>query len=172
MKPALALLSLLVLAACGGPDAPAPRLYCPNVAVLAQANALNLFLPSRHDAGALVTQAGITGISGACTLEKKRAVLRVTFQAGFSATNGPANQSATLALPYFVAISQGEDIISKQNYTIPMSFDGNVAATSATSKPVTVELSNTPDSADAEILIGFQLTPDQLAYAAAHPHGQ
>ncbi len=172
MKPALALLTLLLLAACGSADAPAPVLYCPNVAVLAQANTLNLFLPGRQDAGALVTQAGITGVSGACTLVKKRTILRVTFQAGFSATNGPANQSASLALPYFVSISQGDTILSKQNYSIPVSFDGNVAAAAATSKPVTVELPNTPDNAGTEILIGFQLTPDQLAYAAAHPHGQ
>jgi predicted small lipoprotein YifL len=154
--------ALFGLAACGS-DGPAPHLYCPNVAVLEQASVLNDYLPGRTDVAAQLTSAKVTGVAGSCVLEPKKKLLKVTFQAGFSATNGPANHFATLNLPYFVSISQGDNIISKNAYSIPMSFDGNTSTTSATSKPVTVELSNVPESADIDVLVGFQLTQQQLS---------
>ncbi len=165
-----AICGTLCLAACGD-SPPTPTAYCPSPAVLQQAGTLTLFLPGRQDIAAEVTTAKITGIAGSCTLEPKKNLLRVTFRAGFSASNGPANQQAKLVLPYFVAISNGDNVISKTPYTITISFDGNVTMASATSKPVTVELSNVPESAATDILLGFQMTPDQLAYTAAHPDG-
>ncbi len=156
------LFGLFGLAACGS-EGPAPHLYCPNVAVLEQASVLNAYLPGRTDVAAQLTSAKVTGVAGSCVLEPKKKLLKVTFQAGFSATNGPANNFAALNLPYFVSISQGDDIISKNAYNIAMSFNGNISTATATSKPVTVELSNVPESADIDVLIGFQLTPQQLA---------
>ncbi len=156
---------LLGLAGCGG-DGPAPHLYCPDVAVLQQASVLNAYLPGRNDVAAQITSATITGVAGSCVLEPKKHLLKVTFQAGFTATNGPANKGAALNLPYFVSISQGNDIISKTPYSIGFSFDGNLSTAAATSKKVTVELANVPDSAATEILTGFQLTPAQLAAAS------
>ena len=170
MKHALPLTAVLALTACGA-TTPPPAAYCPNVAALAQANTLTLFLPGRQDIAAEITQAKITGIAGSCTLVKKQNLLRVKFQAGFSGSNGPANNNPSLLLPYFVSISQGDTIISKANYTITLSFSGNVSTATAATKPITVDLPNTPDSATTDILIGFQLTPDQVAYAAAHPSG-
>ena len=38
-------------------------------------------------------------------------LLRVTFRAGFVASNGPANHGADVQLPYFVALSRGNQIL-------------------------------------------------------------
>jgi hypothetical protein len=170
MKPSFApaAIILFALTACGT-DKPTPNGFCPSVAVLAQASTLTAYLPGRTDIGAEITAAQITGVAGSCTLVKKNSILRVKFQAGFNATNGPADSNAPVTLPYFVAISRGDDIISKTNYSITMNFDGNATTASATSKPVTVELSNVPESAQTEILVGFQLTPQQLAAGSATP---
>jgi hypothetical protein len=164
LLPSLA--SLFAFAACSTP-AP-PNTNCPNVAVLEQASTLTAFLPGRQDVAAQITQAQVTGVAGSCTLEKKTHVLRLTFQAGFSATNGPANSSQILVLPYIVSISQGDNIIAKSNYSIALSFDGNASTASATSKPLTIKFPDTPDTAKTDVLVGFQLTPDELAYNAAH----
>jgi hypothetical protein len=168
--PLLSVFGLLGLAACGA-SPPPPVAFCPQPAVLQQANTLTLFLPGRQDVGGQVTTAKITGIAGACTLAQAKHLLRVTFRAGFSASNGPANHAAKLTLPYFVAISNGDNVISKSPYSITLNFDGNASTASATSDPVKIELSNVPESAQVEVLIGFQMTPDQVAYAAAHPDG-
>ncbi len=163
----LTLCSALALTACGA-DAPTPKLFCPNVRVLSQASAITQFLPGRQDAGAEITTAQLTGVAGSCALVKGN-TLRVTFQPGVKASNGPANHGQTLELPYFVALTDGDTIISKTPGTMEIPFNGNVSAAAVTGKTLTVDVPNTPSAGHAEILVGFQLTPDQLAYATQHP---
>ncbi len=166
--PAILLLCLpLFLSACGV-DTPAPHLNCPNVRVLQQTSSLTRFLPGRQDAGAEITTAHITGVAGSCVLAGD-GVVRVTFQAGFTATNGPANHGRTVSLPYFVAETADDAIISKTFGTIDVPFDGNLSTAAVTSQNLTVEVPNDHSSTRTEILVGFQLSADELAYAAGHP---
>jgi hypothetical protein len=157
----------LFFSACGA-DVPSPHLNCPDVRVLAQTSSMTAFLPGRQDAGAEVFSAHITGVAGSCVLASD-GVLRVTFQAGFTATNGPANHGRTVSLPYFVAETKGDAIISKIFGTVDVPFDGNLSTAAVTSKSLSVEVPNSGSSGGAEILVGFQLSQDELAYAAAHP---
>jgi hypothetical protein len=166
--PLFALFSTIALAGCAS-DADQPALSCPQVAVLQQAQTLTTFLPGHSDVASQITTAQITGVAGSCTLRPKKHLLDVKFQTGFAATNGPANNGDTQNLPYFVAITQGNKIVSKSDYTIALKFDGNASTAQASSKPVTVELSDRPSSLHVQILVGFELTPDQLSYAASHP---
>jgi hypothetical protein len=168
--PLFAVLSLTALSACADDTQPAP-MFCPQVAVLQQAQTLTAFLPGRSDVASQVTTAQITGVAGSCALEEKKNQLLVNFQAGFSASNGPANNGKTLTLPFFVAIANGDNIISKSDYTIALPFNGNSSTTQATSKPIKVELANDHASKSIEILVGFEMTQDQLNYAATHPAG-
>jgi len=166
MRPLSALpafFALIGLTSCAGSTKPSPPSFCPRVAVLEQGQNLDEYLPGRTDVAALITQAQITGVAGACVEIKDHNMLRVTFRAGFAASNGPANHNAALVLPYFVAVTDGETIVSKTPYSITLSFDGNQSTTSAVSQPVNLELPNTPESATVDILVGFQLTPEQLA---------
>ncbi len=165
------LLAALALSACADDsDSPkGPKLFCPQVAVLSPTAHLTAFLPNSNDVTAEITSAQITGVAGACSLEQNRNAVKITFKAGFTATNGPANKSKTLILPYFVAIVEGETIIAKTPYTIPVSFDGNVSSTSTQSKDLTVELPNIPRNRGVQVLVGFQLSPEQQTYAADHP---
>ncbi len=166
MKHFLLLLCPLTLAACS--DAPPGRLYCPNVRVLEQTSSLTQFLPGRQDAAAELFSARITGVAGSCDLEKN-GVVRITFQAGFTASNGPANHGHSVSLPYFVAETEGDTIISKTLGTIDVPFNGNFSTAAVTSQKLTVEVPNEHSSARTDVLVGFQLSEDQLAYAAAHP---
>ncbi len=168
---AAVLLASLALSACSGDgdSLKGPKLFCPQVAVLTPTARLTAFLPSSNDVTAEITSAQITGVAGACSLEKEKQAVKVTFKAGFTATNGPANKSNTLNLPYFVAIVEGETIIAKTPYSIPISFDGNASSASAESNNLTVELPNIPRNQGVQVLVGFQLTPEQQAYATDHP---
>lgn len=166
--PLFAVISLSALAGCA--SATPPHMFCPQVAVLQQAQTLTAFLPGRSDVASQLTTAQITGVAGSCDVNKKNQLL-VNFQAGFTASNGPANNGKTLTLPFFVAIANGDDIISKTDYTIALPFNGNSSMAQATSKPVKVALANDHASKSIQILVGFELTQDQLNYAATHPAG-
>lgn len=167
----LALAALLPVTGCGlATPKVTPPFYCPQTAVLEQAQSLTLFLPNRADVAARISTAQITGISGSCKLQQKKQAVLVTVNTAFQADNGPANNNAPLALPWFVAITDGTKIIQKTSYVQKLKFDGNQSSASAAAKPVKVELPNVPASANLEILIGFEETPAQLAYAAANPN--
>ena len=179
-----ALISLAALTGCGGSPkpqasanrpsttAPAPKnaMFCPQVAVLQQAQTLTTFLPGRSDVAAQLTTAQITGVSGDCALEKDKQALLITVKPTFLANNGPANNGKPLTLPWFAAITQDDSIISKSHYEVTLKFSDNANTASATAKPAKIEVPNVPDSAQLQVLIGFEMTPDQQAYAAAHPN--
>lgn len=170
MKPATLLPGFACLAALAACTTPPPLVTnCPNVAVLEQGSRVTEFLPGRQDVAAEIAEGRITGVAGSCTLEKKKNLLRVTFRAGFAATSGPANTGQALVLPYLVSVSQGETISSVTHKAIRLAFNGNATTAMAASKPQVVILPNTPESAGIDILVSFHLTPDQLAYNAAHP---
>jgi hypothetical protein len=182
MKRILALAVLAALAGCSShhqpdphtaeatPPGDAPRpFFCPQPARQAQTYTLTEFLPGRADVAAQITTAQITGIAGSCTLAPKKDLLVVNFQAGFAATNGPANHGAPLALTYFVAVTDGDDVVSKTDYTITLAFDGNASTAQATSKPVKIDIERGELSHDMQILVGFEMTADQLNYAESHP---
>lgn len=173
------LLSLLALAGCAStpasdtPATPPPvqvtQEFCPQVQRLAQADSLTTFLPGRSDVAAQITTAQITGVAGSCELVKKKTAVDVKFQAGFAASNGPANQGQPITLPYFIAITLNDQIIQENYYTITLNFNGNASTAEGTSKPATVEVPNMPGAAQIQILVGFQGSPAQLNYAATHP---
>ena len=143
---------------------------CPQVAVLQQAQPLTLFAPNRTDVGGQISTAQITGLNGACVVNTKTNTMTVSLSPALLADNGPANQGAPLTLPWFVSISRGDQIIDKHVYATTLTFDGNVTQTAMAGRTVKVDLPDSPDSAGIDILVGFQETPDQLAYAAAHPN--
>lgn len=154
----------------GLPDAPGPAMACPQEAVLQQARTLATFLPGRSDVAAQITTAQITGISGDCQLTKHNKVLVVTFKAGFTASNGPANNEASITVPWFVALTQNNKIISQEFRSVVLNFNGNASMAQAVSPEIKVEVPNVPSSSQLEILVGFDMTPAQRAYAASHPN--
>ncbi|HQT64220.1 MAG TPA: hypothetical protein PLT25_12700 [Acidocella sp.] len=157
--PLLAAAPLLALAACGGASNPATKtkpVYCPSVAVLEQGNSLTQYLPGRNDVAAQITTASITGVAGDCDVKGDHAPLRLNFKVGFSASNGPADHGRPVSLPYFVAITQGDKIISKQPYSITLKFDGNASTASAVSKSIELQFPNDPSNLNYQVLVSFQ----------------
>jgi hypothetical protein len=168
MKPFLPLLlPLLVLTACAD-DTPPPILGPQKAYIVPQLQEEFQFLPGRTDAGAEISDARITGVGGKVVLNPDTQTLTLTFQAGFSATNGPANHGAPVNLTYFVTVSEGDDIISKDEYNITLHFDGQNNVAVGTSNPIKLKFPNERDDPPAEVLVGFQMTDEQAAYTAAH----
>lgn len=190
---AASLLCLLGLAACGGhrsappktaattppvqshaqaalfdnpTDSSAQLQFCPQTAILEQAQTLTLFLPHRHDIAALVSTARISNINGSCVYNQKRNALEIAFRLTFTATNGPANHGQDITLPWFTAITYGDNILQKKNYQLTLHFDGNLSTATATTKEIKIEVPARATSADLSILTGFQMTPEQLGHSS------
>ncbi|OYV37984.1 MAG: hypothetical protein B7Z81_05275 [Acidocella sp. 20-61-6] len=170
-----ALAALLALSACGffkantDTTVPVAVLDCPHVEVLQQANTLTEFQPGRSDVAAALTTAQITGVAGSCQPTNDRSTVKVSFKAGFTATNGPANHSRPVTLPYFVAVTSDNRIIAKALHSITLKFGDNANTANAASPTMTIDVPNDDASGTYEVLVGFQMTQAQLDYAAAHP---
>ncbi len=170
MKSVIACLALPLLIAGCGVSAPKPAMYCPKPAVLQQAAQMTQFLPGRADIAGQVISARITGVAGSCDSHAKGMNV-VSFQIGFAATRGPAGTAQAQPLQYFVSIVNGDTIVSKSIYGIDFKYDGTADQAVATTKTIKVDAPNMPQSADEQILVGFQMTPAELSYAQSHPAG-
>ncbi len=172
MKHSLAILAAcaaLSLAACTGDDVASdtPKSYCPNVAVLQQASTLNSFLPGRSDIAGEMSTVKITGIAGSCVPVDNSDALAIRFKVGFSGVVGPAGSPASITVPYFVSISQDNTVFWKADHSITLNFSADTGTATATSESLLVKLPNTIPSASTDVLVGIQLTPEQLNAPAA-----
>jgi hypothetical protein len=119
------MIALFALAGCS--SGPKPTLYCPNVAILQEANHVIRGRGKQNDLATRVVDARITGVAGKCTKSGKVDV-RVAFQIGFFARRGPALTQNSITLPYFIATVQGNQIFDKQVYPVTFDFKGGVPA--------------------------------------------
>ncbi|OYW02075.1 MAG: hypothetical protein B7Z58_09140 [Acidiphilium sp. 37-64-53] len=153
------LLATLTVSACTGSKA--PELYCPQVAVLQQASRVILANANSNDIAAQTLDGRITGVAGTCH-EAGKDMETVTFRIGFAATNGPASRLAEQTLPYFIAIVQGDNIISKRVFPVSFDFKNGADQAIASTTPITLKFPRAPRSAHQQVLVGFQMNQAEL----------
>jgi len=156
------LLAGLALAGCMQ-DA-GPPLPCPRAVTVADAASLTRFDGTGRDLTDVLFEAEIAQIASAC--EYDEGVVDVTVQVQFVAQRGPADQQRRGDFAYFVAIADGEQtILARESFDAMIEFPGN-----RTRAGVVEELEqHIPLRADEPgagyvIYVGFELTPDELAY--------
>ena len=84
-----------------------------------------------------------------------------------------AMQGNDVIVPIFVAVSEGERILTKKVWRLTASFPRNVDRIPVDSAPVELTIPVDPGKSGAAytILAGFQLTPEQLQANRAR-HGE
>jgi hypothetical protein len=177
------LLLPLALAACGdsalrgGGRGEAPALAvtrpdCPTTAALADAADLRRYrTPGSQDLTDLVVNARITGLSGACVFADRRRSVRVTLTLAMEATRGPGATERSIAIPYFVAVTDAQDrILDKAVYSGPAEFPANRSRVRLTGEQVTLTLPISAERPPASypVVVGFQLTEAELALNRRH----
>lgn len=158
----LALAAPLLLAGCAADKA--PTLFCPQVAVLQQASHFVSTKGDSIDVAARTLDARITGVGGHCKKVSKTTE-QVDFRVGFVAHNGPASTRDKWTLPYFIAISQGDRIIDKKIYPVSFDFRNGSDQAVATTTTIRLRFPRAPRSGDQQVLVGFQMTPAEIARA-------
>lgn len=163
----LPLVLLVFVAACSSDESPPPG--CP---VTNFVNDLDHVTAFTDDAVGDLTDvrfdAQLTSLSAICNFESDELVMDIAFQV--LASRGPANKDNQAAVTYFIAIAdQTGTIIAKETFDNILPFKGNLRRVA-----IKDEFEPTiPYPADRKtlnryrVLIGFQLTPEQLAYNRA-----
>lgn len=161
----LALLGALIpLAACGStPDGP-----CPRVGVLSDAAEVASFREGGgRDLGDLIVFGRLTNVASQCDYDEGELEAEVTLT--LQAEIGPAAASGKQQLTYFVAVTETDRrVLAKEVFPLAIAFDdARVVTVRDTVEEVTIPLPAGRRGDSYEILVGFELTPEQLAYNRA-----
>jgi hypothetical protein len=101
-----------------------------------------------------------------CNYNRADNKLTVNVKFAVKASRGPAAPAGNPQLPYFVAIVDADNTVLVKNvYNSQPQMDGrnnNTYTETISDLPVPLAMDRRPS--DYEILTGFQLTPDELAY--------
>ena len=164
--PGAALLLVLAsgLSACGS-TAPQFAPVCPQTGILGDAADLTTFRNTGTDLTDMVVDGRITGLSGKCTAIDPDH-LRTIISVNMDLTRGPAMQGRDSDVTYFVSVARGDTILDKRAYAVRVVFDRNGSRMRLTGDQIELTLP-TPGKvtgADYRILVGFQLTPEELAF--------
>ena len=164
-------LCTLGLAACAGSSERAPA--CPRAAVLNDAATLTRFAPGGgRDPLDIDFDVEIADLASGCQFEKKGKTfdrLVVAVAPVLITTRGPANASRKAEYGYFVSLIDPDgNIISRQSFPVTVPFSGNQRQLTQRDDdpPVTIDipLTRVEDAVNYEILLGLQLTEDELQY--------
>ena len=162
----LALGTPALLAACGPArnEFPPP---CPQAAILAEAADFDRYRGAGagpHDLTELELHGRIVGVKGSCVLPGGQSALSVSVSVIVELTRGPAMQGRGAEVDYFVTELQGNTIIDKQSLVSTVTFPPNVDRMTLQSGNLNLALPITAQKTGASytVLVGFQLTPDEM----------
>jgi len=157
-------LTAALLAACGGRAAPPP---CPDVRILAATSDLVQFRPGAgRDLTDVEYEVGTENMSGSCSYRRDGTQVEVDLTVTFVVERGPALQGNTVRFPYFVAIvSRDERILAKEVFDVELTFQQGQRRIGVTeTSRERIPLAEGEIGLDYQILVGLQLTEEQLAF--------
>ena len=166
---ALLALAALLLAGCGGRDllSQRPQAPCPRVALLAEAVDLTRYRAGGGaNLGAMEVDARLLGFQARCDYAPRDAGLDVTLVVEVSAERGPAATERTADLPYLIAVTEEAEgrVLNRGTDIVRVTFNGNESRAVARGEQMMVRIpGDVRRAAEKVVLIGFQLTPEQLA---------
>jgi hypothetical protein len=158
----------LAIGACGAFDRSPPPV-CPRIGILADAASMVKFRPGQgRDLTDVEHEAEILSVDRTCELRDKGAAVEVVITVQMAASRGPAAPEATtIALPYFVAVVEraSQRIVGRESIAGQVELPpGRRRAGVGEEITERIPLSAGRSPADYEILVGLQLTEEQLEY--------
>lgn len=177
----LALVALsvpFVTTACGGGRKAEP--VCPRVLVLADAATLTEFAPGRGtDLLDIDYEVEIADVLSGCRVDRgdrNTPVLTTAVAPILLVERGAANREGTASFTYFVSVvGRGEAISTKQEFPVAVRFEGNrsrlVLREDDPPVSVNIPLTGATNPLSYEIIVGLQLSEQQLAYNQARRAG-
>lgn len=173
--PAIAMAAALTLAcaAVGSCSSVPPPPECPRVSVLNDASTLTRFGPGPgRDLVDVDYRAEFSDVRSGCRFAtddaKKLDKLVVAVAPVFVATRGPASESGNAEFAYFVSVvGANQEILNQQRFSVSVAFPGNRTRVELRQDdpPVSIDIPLRDEQAERyEIIVGFQLSRDELDY--------
>jgi hypothetical protein len=141
--------------------------FCPGTSSVLDAVVVTQFKPGAPaDANNILYHAKITDVSGSCSFDKRGKTSDSSLDVTFSAARPVAGPAVEYTVPYFVAVTQSTRIITRTQRSVTIAFAEGATTAEAEDHISSVHLvtdgNNKPY--DYQILVGFQLTKEQLDY--------
>lgn len=161
----------VTLPACSSDSARRPA--CPSVLVLADAATLTAFVPGRGtDILDVDYEVDIADILSGCEVDRSdrnNPFLTVAVAPVLVVGRGAANQTGTASFSYFVSVvREGNQIANKMTFPVDVAFEGNrnrvVLREDDPPISVNIPLAGGANPFADEVIVGLQLSPDQLEY--------
>jgi hypothetical protein len=141
--------------------------FCPGTATVLDTYMAATFKPGTPalPANALYT-VEVVNVGGKCSFDKQGKTSDSSVKIKFGATRAAAGDAAQYTVPYFVAVTQGENIITKTVRNVTFSFAAGEKTASFEDDIDSVALVTDGEKKpyDYQILVGLQLTKEQLDY--------
>jgi hypothetical protein len=133
---------------------------CPHIGLLADAAKLTDF----EGATSAQFQASLGGEALQCVIKDGVVHMRVKFKV--AGTLQAKASTDTRKVPYFIAVMQGSRVLAKQVYSVEIPFTGGARTVSVEERinRVDIPIEKGWASDDYEVMLGFQLTREQVAY--------
>ena len=157
---------LALLAGCGlFTEEPTPS--CPRAKILSDARTVQLYRDGEgRDPTDVKYEVAITSLTGECEydFDDGRSTITAVFTLGIEARRGPAGDSDTLDVPYFVAVVDPErNIRAKQIFRPTLVFAASGIRTGTLEEvEQVIPVATGFAGPDYEIFVGLQLDRDQL----------
>ena len=160
-----ALFVVLMLASCSSIIGSGEQIVCPNVAVLGDARSITQFKPGAgRDLIDVQFEGQIAEVAVACGYEG--GAVRMVLNLEIQALRGPAADISATELVYFVAvIGVGDVVLAKSTFGSLFEFRPNQLKTDVVDQlSPTIPIKPGETTSDYRILIGFQLSADELKF--------
>jgi hypothetical protein len=169
VRPALAGIALLALAACDTPifQKPAPPPPCPTVAAVDDAARLTRFSGAGRDLTDVAFEAEVGDMTGSCGYDGDTIDVDLTVQ--FIASRGPADQARRADFRYFVAIARRDQtVVARKEFDSFIEFPGNQTRAGIVEELAQrIPIKSGESGTNFIIYIGFALTPEELEFNRA-----
>ena len=165
---AMALAAVALLGGCGNSGSSgSPPAPCPRIAILADGADLTRYRPGAvQDLAAMTFDARLIGFQARCDYTDRRRSVAVAISGVFDVERGPAGAGQRgVALPWFIAVTDSGDsqVIDRQEFTTPVTFEGNANRVRVQSRPVSLNFPVDERSVENHtVRLSFELTPQQL----------
>ncbi len=140
---------------------------CPSVLILRETATAAVFRPGgAADPADVAYRVELAPVRSVCRYNNDDTEIEVDIEIEVTAERGPAAEGGELTIPYFVAVvAPGDRILAKGVFEIELGFGRSQARATARQRTKReIVPGEKLTGADFEVLMGLQLTPEQLDY--------